>query len=167
MAAVRNGLQAGVQLRPPGGEYAKGQKIDLRFSIRNTGDHTLDVLLPNLMTHAFYDKIHVTTPDGREISLRQDTGLGGPVGWRRLRMEPDTMQQVSGLPILISDASLEEGVEAVICAEPGQTCCIGFALPKFVDPDGELLKSGELRFLVTDTAVTCESEDAHEADTIR
>ena len=91
----------------------------MRFFIRNTGDRTLDVSLPNLMTHAYYDQIHVTTPDGEAITLRQDTGLGGPVGWRKLQMKPDTMAWVNGLPLLIGDESLEQDVETVICAEPG------------------------------------------------
>ena len=82
-----NGLKAGVQFIPHSGQYAKGQKVAVRFCIRNTSDRTLDVSLPNLMTHAYYDQIHVTTPNGEAITLRQDSGLGGPVGWRKLRME--------------------------------------------------------------------------------
>ena len=70
----------------------------MQLLIGNTGDRTLDVSLPNLMTHAYYNQIHVTTLNGEAITLREDPGLGGPVGWRKLQMKPDTMGWVSGLP---------------------------------------------------------------------
>ncbi len=158
---AQNGLRAGVQFIPAGKQYAKGQQIEVRFFLRNTSDLTLELSLPNLMTHAYYKKNHVTAPDGKEIPLRQDTSLGGPVGWRSVRIEPDTMQWVNGLPILIGDGALEEGVETAICAEPGQTCCVSYTLPNFDDRAGEPLKTGELRFLVTDTAA---ADDASPQD---
>ena len=151
--AAGNGLMAGVQFIPHSGQYARGQKVAVRFFIRNTGDRTLDVSLPNLMTHAYYDQIHVTTPTGEAITLGQDSGLGGPVGWRKLRMGPEMMEWVNGLPLLIGDESLEQDVETVICAEPGQSCCVSFTLPNFADSEGEPLKTGELKFFVTEQEV--------------
>ena len=75
-------------------------------------------------------------------------------------MKPDTMGWVSGLPLLIGDESLEQDVETVICAEPGQTCCVNYTLPNFTDTDGEPLKTGELKFLVTDTAASGDAKNA-------
>ena len=46
-------------------------------------------------------------------------------------MKPDTMGRVSGLPLLIGDESLEQDVETVICAEPGQTCCVNLYVAQF------------------------------------
>ena len=163
-ATAHNGMEAGVRFTPHATQYAQGQKIAVRFFFRNTSDRVLEVSLPNLMTHAYYDKIHVTAPDGKEIPLHRDTDLGGPVGWRNLRIEPGTMQWVSGLPIVIGDEPLSQSVETVICAEPGQTCCVSFTLPNFSDRDSEPLKTGELRFLVTDTAVPRDTDNARTAD---
>ena len=70
------------------------------------------------------------------------------------------MQWVIGLAILIGNGALEKGVELVICAEPGRTCCVSYTLPNFGDRAGKPLKTGELKFLVTDTAVTDAPEDA-------
>ena len=96
----------------------------------------------------------MTAPNGEAISLRQDTGLGGPVGWKKTRMEPGTMQWVNGLPLAMGDESLEQDVETAICADPGQTCTVKFVLPNFAEADGPPLMTGELRFVITDAAAT-------------
>ena len=68
-------------------------------------------------------------------------------------MGPEMMEWVNGLPLLIGDESLEQDVETVICAEPGQSCCVSFTLPNFADSEGEPLKTGELKFFVTEQEV--------------
>ena len=73
------------------------------------------------------------------------------------------MEWVNGLPLLIGDESLGQNVETVICAEPGKTCSVRFTLPNFADEAGEPLMTGELSFVVADTAA---AGDAKHADTI-
>ncbi len=146
--AAANGLQAAVQFSPAGKQYKMGQRIAVRFLLRNTSDKSCDMSVPNLMTHAYYSEIHVTDSDGKDIPLRKDTDPSVPVGWRKVQLPPKGMLSIDGLPISIGEVSHDQDVETAICATPGQSCRVSFTLPNFAEPHGEPLKTGELKFVV-------------------
>jgi hypothetical protein len=149
---AKNGLQAGVQFIPSQKAYAKGQKVAVRFFFRNTAAESLDISLPNLMTHGYYEEIHVKNPNGKAIFRIQDEGPGGPVGWMKVSMDARTTRWVNGLPIQVENGPKDEDVETVICAKPGETCRVSFTLPNFAAPGGKPLNTGEIKFQVAETA---------------
>ena len=144
----KSGLQVGVWIDPPGEVFAKGQQFVPHFYFRNAGDKEQSISLPRIMTHSYYETLHITDDSGRNLQFDRDEGPGGPVGWTQLPFPPGAEHEVTGLPVAVGMVKRAPGVETVLCAEPGQQCRLKFSLDDYLskdDPKGPL-ETGELRF---------------------